>query len=299
MNFKKTKLTAVFIAGLMLVFAAQNFAHAASAGLQYQLLESFPGFFSAGSVMSDLPTMIVAIYKFGIWTVGIAGLFMLVIGGFKYMASAGNTSTVSGAKEIIWDSLLGIVAALAAYLILYVINPDLTKLNIGFTTASVSEPDAVPPGGAVSAGGRLTDIAARQQLASAGITVNKANCATPQDTSCTSLEGIPAVAINNLISLKNACTQFNSSCAIVITGGTEAGHKSHGPGNPMIDIREDDVVAAFLKDAKAKQQYTNFGIGQVCTVLTQDLTSISYNHAYSKQCQDPSQVAHFHISFNG
>jgi hypothetical protein len=57
-----------------------------------------------------------------------------------YMASAGNTSTAGNARGIIWDALLGIVAALGAYLILYVINPDLTKINLSFTTVDVSEP---------------------------------------------------------------------------------------------------------------------------------------------------------------
>jgi hypothetical protein len=158
MNFKKTKMTIIFAVSLVFVFAVQNFAHAASAGLHYTLLESFPGFFSAGQDMTDLPTMIVAIYKFGIWTVGIAGLFMLVIGGFKYMTSAGNTAEVSTAKGIIWDSLLGITAALAAYLILYVINPDLTKLNIGFTAVQIrTEPEDAQVNGTVSAPAELVN----------------------------------------------------------------------------------------------------------------------------------------------
>jgi len=111
---------------------------AAATKFQYTLLEAFPGFFSAGA-SPDLPAMILAIYKFGIWTVGIAGLFMLVIGGFTYMASAGNNAALTNAKKIIWDSLLGIVAAMGAYLVMYVINPDLTKINISFTTADITE----------------------------------------------------------------------------------------------------------------------------------------------------------------
>ena len=107
----------------------------------YTLLESFPGFFNRGDTLTDLPALILAIYKFGIWTVGIAGFFMLVVGGFMYMASAGNTSTASNARGIIWDALLGIAAALGAYLILYVINPELTNINIAFTTVNVTETD--------------------------------------------------------------------------------------------------------------------------------------------------------------
>ena len=105
----------------------------------YTLLESLPGFYSANTTMTDLPGLILAIYKFGIWTVGIAGLFMLVVGGIMYMSSAGNTSTASSAQGIITDALIGIVAALGAYLILYVINPDFTKINLNFTSGNVSD----------------------------------------------------------------------------------------------------------------------------------------------------------------
>ena len=138
----------------------------AHAEFKYTLLESFPGFFTAGTTGPELPAMILAIYKFGIWTVGIAGLFMLTIGGFMYMASAGNNATVTSAKKIIADSLLGIVAALGAYLIMYVINPDLTNINIAFTQAQLgagtgAAPATTPPvtpGGALPAGGTYTSL---------------------------------------------------------------------------------------------------------------------------------------------
>lgn len=112
----------------------------------YTLLESLPGFFNAGTTLTDLPSLILAIYKFGIWTVGIAGLFMLVIGGFMYMTSAGNNSSAGNAKDIIWDALIGIIAALGAYLILYVINPDLTKINLSFTAVNITETEGTPMG---------------------------------------------------------------------------------------------------------------------------------------------------------
>jgi hypothetical protein len=114
--------------------------------LDYTLLESFPGFFKAGSVMTDLPAMVMAIYKFGIWTIGIAGLFMLTIGGFMYMTSAGNNSTAGNAKGIIIDALWGIVAAMGAYLFLYVINPDLTRIEINFARVNVEETEGTPMG---------------------------------------------------------------------------------------------------------------------------------------------------------
>jgi hypothetical protein len=138
-----------FLHALLAIFIVGNFlfatmpASAATKQLDYQLLESFPGFFQKDEVLKDFPSMVLAIYKFGIWTVGIAGLFMLVVGGFMYMASAGNTSTAGNARGIIVDALVGIVAALGAYLFLYVINPDLTKISISTVAVGVREPARV------------------------------------------------------------------------------------------------------------------------------------------------------------
>lgn len=72
-----------------------------------------------------------SIYKFALWTVGIAALLMLMIGGFMYMTSAGNQANAGTAKKIITDALLGLVVVLFAWVILYLINPDLTKINLG------------------------------------------------------------------------------------------------------------------------------------------------------------------------
>lgn len=125
---------------LIIVIAAIvfiGFTGIAHAKMEYQLLEPFPGFFNVKETPT-LPDMILAIYQFGIWTVGIAGLFMLTVGGFWYMTSAGNNATAETAKKIIADSLLGIIAALSAYLIMYVINPDLTKIDIKFTKTELT-----------------------------------------------------------------------------------------------------------------------------------------------------------------
>jgi len=165
MHFQKTKTIFITVGIFLALFVftnkiAQAETSSTSAGFAYQMLESLPGFFAKDSISTGLPQLILAIYKFGIWTVGIAGLFMLTIGGFMYMASAGNNARVTTAKEIITDSLLGIVVAMCAYLILYVINPDLTSLNPSLITAEVSEVteppetsgEEVPPDGAATGG---------------------------------------------------------------------------------------------------------------------------------------------------
>ena len=131
------KFSIILFLGLLFCGSVENIQ--AASELKYRLLESFPGFYTKGDVMTDLPGLILSLYKFGIWTVGIAGLFMLVVGGFTYMASAGNNATATTAKGIITDALFGIVAALGAYLIIYVINPDLTVMKISFTQVDIKE----------------------------------------------------------------------------------------------------------------------------------------------------------------
>lgn len=100
----------------------------APAKYEYSLLEGIPGFAEAGTSV-DFPVYIMYLYNFGIWTIGICAMFMIALGGYMYLTSAGNTSGTGKAKGIITDAIVGLVLALASYLILYTINPDLVKFN--------------------------------------------------------------------------------------------------------------------------------------------------------------------------
>lgn len=60
----------------------------------------------------------------------ILALVMLVIGGVEYVGSAGNVSLLGDAKGRIINALLGLLLALAAWLILNLINPDLVDFSI-------------------------------------------------------------------------------------------------------------------------------------------------------------------------
>ncbi len=124
----------------------QTTSTATSGSFQYTLLESLPGFFQAGTVMTDFPALILAIYKFGIWIIGICALFMITIGGVMYLGSAGNTAAATSAKGIIFDALIGVFAAMVAYLFLYVINLDLTTININFTAVNIDNTEGTPMG---------------------------------------------------------------------------------------------------------------------------------------------------------
>jgi hypothetical protein len=95
------------------------------AQFSYTPMENIPGFGSA----SDFPTYITNVYKFGVWTIGICAMLMIMIGGFMYLTSAGNNAAMGKAKVIITDALIGLILALASYVILYEINPELIKVK--------------------------------------------------------------------------------------------------------------------------------------------------------------------------
>lgn len=97
-----------------------------SASLTYTPMENIPGFESVGG---DFVNYILAVYKFGIWTVGIAALLMITLGGFMYITSAGNNASMGRAKSVIGDAIIGIVMALSAYLLLKTINPELVRIQ--------------------------------------------------------------------------------------------------------------------------------------------------------------------------
>lgn len=98
------------------------------AAYDYTPMQAIPG--TSINSSKDFPNYVIAIYRFFIWTVGIAALFMVSIGGFMYFGAAGNTSRLEKAKTVITDALLGVIMVLTAWLLLNTINPDLTTIDL-------------------------------------------------------------------------------------------------------------------------------------------------------------------------
>lgn len=106
-----------------------------SYAIDYIPLEPIPGAENA----ADLPSYISGIYKFALWSVGIAAMFMLTVGGAMYLTSAGNTSAMGNAKNVITDAVIGLVLALTAWFLLNFINPDILNGDLSiFDTMAIS-----------------------------------------------------------------------------------------------------------------------------------------------------------------
>ena len=73
-----------------------------------------------------------------------AALISLVIGGFMYMLSD-TVTTTDKAKEYISGAIYGLILALAAYLILNTINPDLVNWSIILPESSTPQTQTQTP----------------------------------------------------------------------------------------------------------------------------------------------------------
>jgi len=76
----------------------------------------------------ELGQIVAWLYAFIVGLSGLAAFVMIVWGGVQYMTSAGDPTKTSDAKNKIKNALLGLLLVLASFLILRVINPELTIL---------------------------------------------------------------------------------------------------------------------------------------------------------------------------
>lgn len=65
------------------------------------------------------------LFSFLLSVAAISALIVIILAGFKWIASAGNPSTISDAKDMIMKAVIGLVLAFASWLILNTINPNL------------------------------------------------------------------------------------------------------------------------------------------------------------------------------
>ena len=78
---------------------------------------------------SDVGDMVQYFYEWAIALGGLATFVSLVLGGFKYLSSMGRPEAMKDAREQITSAFAGLVLLLSAWLILNIINPDLTTFK--------------------------------------------------------------------------------------------------------------------------------------------------------------------------
>jgi hypothetical protein len=128
------------------------------------------------SKTEKLPDFISSIYSFALTVVGIAVFIRILHAGFLMLTAAGNASKWGDARTKMQNAVIGAILLFAAYLILYVINPDLVSNAFKFTVPGTGQPSAPAATGANTAGPTVS------QLSVSGL---------PKGSGATSFHGLP------------------------------------------------------------------------------------------------------------
>lgn len=215
------------------------------------------------------------VFKLAIGLSAVFAVLMIVIGGFQYISTDAIQKKTDG-KERIKNALYGLVLVISAWLILNTINPKLLELRLDIEPITVAAPAKGTLGGELSAGtGKVLpgydltpaqiaiNNAMRKELEDKyGVKVNAGPCASSGTTGCTNLVGMTDITFRGVVDLKKTC---GDSCNVTITGGTEGGHKSHGPNQPPIDLRFDPNLDSYILKNQVSAPQTIPGVGTLYT----------------------------------
>ncbi|OGE76515.1 MAG: hypothetical protein A3C85_03765 [Candidatus Doudnabacteria bacterium RIFCSPHIGHO2_02_FULL_48_21] len=69
------------------------------------------------------------IYLFSLGAGALIALLMLVLAGYRYMTAGGNAEQVQTAKDTFQTTFTGLIIIFVAFILLYVINPDLVQFK--------------------------------------------------------------------------------------------------------------------------------------------------------------------------
>ena len=83
-----------------------------------------------GKCVDGFPQYLMYMYKFLVGSIGLIAVVMIMVGGFKWILAAGNSSRIEDAKTTIFSAVAGLLIALGSYTILNLINPNLTNLKV-------------------------------------------------------------------------------------------------------------------------------------------------------------------------
>jgi hypothetical protein len=71
---------------------------------------------------SSVSSFILSIINIALAVAGLVAVLFLIIGGFRYITSAGNEETAEQAKKIITNAIIGVVVIILSFVIVRVIS---------------------------------------------------------------------------------------------------------------------------------------------------------------------------------
>ena len=303
----------IFLATIIMIafgsFVFLNQSVVASAATQtYQMLEGIPLGPNGETVNTYTATpdnfsnFLNGAFRVGIMVAIVLAIIVIVLGGIEYMGGD-SVFNKESAKGKFYNAITGLIMALAIFLFLNTINPDLVKLRLTMgppqlgPTATLTTPttplqtaiDTVVQNEGQLRLNRILQDEQRARTLIAGTNVNidinngglgRGWCTTYGQSNCTNVGLLPTFSVNRLNSLQRAC-----GVPIVITGGTEFwGHRTHGPGTNIIDLRKTTALEDCIKRLSGR---TSLTIGETYSVSFPGGRGNFYNE----------NALHFHVTF--
>ena len=242
------------------------------------------------------------LWIFGIVMCAVAAMVMYAYAGIRYeTVDSGNKE--AEIKSDLKRATIGIIGVFGLWLLLNTINPELLRgeIRLPIQTPSVSTVNTNSPVNPTTPlvnrtiTGARSDENIRTRLTGAKIRTNKGACTEEQRAqasgipSCTDIQGLPDEIINVVLGLRNNCP----SCSIVISGGTEPGHRTHGKCNyttgvcaPAVDVQLEE--GSDLWKLITNPTNTKLGAFGVCTQR--------YVYLSATFCDEPTGPRHWHVS---
>jgi len=193
---------------------------------------------------------------------------MIAYSGFLFVVNPVNAGGKEQAKKILTNTVVGIVIALAGWMIVDAIMAVLTPngkpfgqnwasliTSSGGTSSCLIQRGSLPedplnqvtPTGITAVQATGDEQVIRQRFTNAGVFINNGSCPTGSSGGgCTNVSGMQEATVGQVIALASSC----NGCSITITGGTEPGHASgtysHGNGY-KIDLRLSTALDDYLQ----------------------------------------------------
>jgi hypothetical protein len=238
-------------------------------------------------------------YGFVVGAVGIMATVMIMYAGFKWLASRGNATTISDAKDKIWSAIIGLFLVFSSYIILQVINGDLVNPTLtGLNNVDVNllagnqagSEDNIPETGFVirqADTARETEV--RTLFANSSIGINAG-------ADRTQVGELRQTTIDQLLIMNRDFTERGGGDEFVVTGGSErAGHSSgstHSTGI-AVDIRDNSRLDSFIEGSMIS------GASQTNVGQTYPIYEINYNGRPTRIIDERTRpgASHWHIEF--
>lgn len=81
--------------------------------------------------ITDVPKLLAAVFRLALGAAAALSVLMITLGGIEYL-STDSLSGKSEGKDRIKNAIYGLILAIMAYLIMYVINPDTLEFKFDF-----------------------------------------------------------------------------------------------------------------------------------------------------------------------